>query len=106
MALKQDLVLLNLAGTATDANGVWYDVSEFEFPLGIVLVGSGAGDALIVNATGKYPLPANSVHDAQIGSYTSDQVVAINGPIRGIKVRKSAATQSSSAYVLLRGKRA
>jgi hypothetical protein len=105
MALKQDLVLLNLSGGATDANGVWYDVSEFEFPLGVIIVGSGASDALIVDVTGKYPLPANSVHDAQVGSYTTDQLVQISSPVRGLKVRKTAATQSSSAYVLLRGNR-
>lgn len=115
---KQAKVLLALVGGATDANGAWFDVSEFEFPLAVLTVGSGAGDTIIINATdqlvftagpagsqGSWGPPANTVHDQQLASLTADAVTYINGPVYFIKVRKPAATASSTVYVLGRVKK-
>lgn len=106
MPLIDIKTLLSTSGTGTDVNGTWFEVARYEFPLGILLSGAGASDHLIVNATDQNPLPANNVHDAQIGDYTSDQVVSIAAPVFGLKVRTGATkSQSSAARVVLRGDR-
>lgn len=103
---KQNKILLALAGTAVDANGTWFDVSEMEFPLAVLVVGGAASNDITIDVTDQYPLPANSVHDAPYGAaIVADGVTLINGPVMGIKARKPAATASTTVYVLARVKR-
>lgn len=103
--VRQPLTLLALTGTNTDANGVWYDVSQAEFPLAVTIVGAGAGDGITLNVTNQNPLPANATHDTPVSAaITSDGITYINGPVMGLKARKPAATQSTTVYVLIRPK--
>ena len=98
--------LLSLTGTNVDANGVWFDVAQYEFPLSVLIVGGGASDGITLNVTNTYPLPANSTHDAPYtAAITVDGVTLINGPVQGLKARKPAATHTTVVTVMLRPKK-
>jgi hypothetical protein len=103
---KDAKILLGTTGVGVDANGTWIDVSEMEFPIRILIIGAGAGDAITINLTSKFPLPANAVHDIPLqAAITADGFFDVTAPVTGIKARKPAATQTTTVYALLRAKR-
>jgi len=96
---------LDLSGAATDANGVWINVADMEFPIAVLVSAADGGNTIILNVTNALPLPANSVHDVQQASITAPGVTLINGPVIGLKARKPAATTSSKVTACLRVQR-
>lgn len=98
MALEKTITILNLLTTATDANGVWFYVGNLRAPFTVHVTGSGAGDTITINASCAVQ-PAAGTHDVPVAAVTSDGFTVISQPVKWIKARKPAATQSSTVFV-------
>lgn len=98
MALEKTLTILNLSGVATDANGVWTYVGNVRAPFTVHVTGSGASDTVTINASCALA-PAAGTHDFQVAAVTTDGFTVISQPVKWIKARKPAATQSSAVFL-------
>ena len=94
--MMQSFNLLALTGTATDANGSWRDASQLQVPFTLQVSGAGAGDVVVINGSCAVDKPADASHEVQLASVNADGFTTVSTPLRWIKARKAAATQSST----------
>jgi hypothetical protein len=98
MALEKSITILNTIGVATDADGVWNYVGNVRAPFTVHVTGSGAGDTITINASCAAK-PLNTTHDVSVGAIVADGFTVISQPVKWIKARKPAATQSSAVFL-------
>lgn len=99
MSLPKTITLLELTGTAVDANGTWVYVGNLQAPYAVHVVGAGVGDEVKVCVSNRPTKPGPTDHDVELASVTTPGMTTVAGTVAWLKARKPAATQSSAAYV-------
>ncbi len=106
MSLRDNRTILVTTGTNT-SNGTWIACDEFEVPFSLHFVGTAAGDPCEIRVSNNPVQPLDTAHEALFGAaVATDQVTkSITEPYKWIKVRKTAATQGTSVYMLAQSRR-
>ena len=87
-----------LDGATAVTDGTWISVEGYQ-PLTVEVVGIDTATVTLHTSNAPTP-PANSTHGTQVNSFTSDDTMKLDDPVRWLKVRvTSYNTGSISAYV-------
>ena len=98
MAQIENRELLN--NTAVD-DGTWIACEQFNVPFSIDVQGILGADRVQIRVSNEETLPADAVHERQLGSdISADGVTEVTSPYKWIKVRKSVADASPGTTIV------